>query len=111
MLRKFVLAAAVAAGLSLTAAPSWAAAASTPSVAAVSSSAACVPGSPCAAALCPPGTVCVPAPKQCFTLPCPQFDCVRVDDYSRWGRWSPWDRWGRRASLLNLDLRLGLRLL
>ncbi|GII59040.1 hypothetical protein Pth03_74290 [Planotetraspora thailandica] len=30
----------------------------------------------CAAVLCPAGYVCVPAPKQCFTVPCPQFDCV-----------------------------------
>ncbi|GAA0420113.1 hypothetical protein [Acrocarpospora corrugata] len=25
---------------------------------------------------CPPGHACVPAPKQCFTTPCPQYDCV-----------------------------------
>ncbi|WP_433226091.1 hypothetical protein [Microtetraspora malaysiensis] len=97
MLRKFVLAAAIAAGISLSAAPSYAAATSTPSVAR-SSGTTCLPGSPCAAALCPPGTVCVPAPKQCFTTPCPQFDCVRVDGdhrWDQWNRWNPRDRWHR----------------
>lgn len=37
---------------------------------------ACSPGSPCAAVDCGPGRVCVPSPKQCFTTPCPQYDCV-----------------------------------
>lgn len=27
---------------------------------------------------CPVGHVAVPAPKQCFTTPCPQFDCVPI---------------------------------
>ncbi|WP_157530164.1 hypothetical protein [Microtetraspora niveoalba] len=81
MLRRFVLAAAVVAGLS---APSWAADASTSS-STTATSTACAPGSPCAAALCPPGTVCVPAPKQCFTTPCPQFDCVPVPGVTRTG--------------------------
>lgn len=29
---------------------------------------------------CPAGQVAVPAPKQCFTTPCPQYDCVSVAD-------------------------------
>ncbi|GAA1268490.1 hypothetical protein Psi02_10530 [Planotetraspora silvatica] len=28
--------------------------------------------------MCAQGYTCVPAPKQCFTTPCPQFDCVPV---------------------------------
>ncbi|MEV0972498.1 hypothetical protein [Microtetraspora glauca] len=100
MLRRFVVAAAIAAGLSMSAAaPSWAAVGTASTGSSVSSaSAACAPGSPCAAALCPPGTVCVPAPKQCFTTPCPQFDCVPV---TRVPRVNP-----LLHVLLYLDLRL-----
>ncbi|GLW98428.1 hypothetical protein [Microtetraspora sp. NBRC 16547] len=112
MLRRFVLAAAIAAGLSVSAAaPSWAAddftsaASAVSPVSSVSSvSATCAPGSPCAAALCPPGTVCVPSPKQCFTTPCPQFDCVPVSQVPRVPRVP------RVASLVNLLLSLNLRL-
>ncbi|MEW9533814.1 hypothetical protein [Microbispora sp. NPDC049125] len=79
MLRRFMVGAAVAAGLSVMSAPSWAATAdsssSVPPAAVVCDAG---PDSPCAAALCPPGTVCVPSPKACFTTPCPQFDCVPV---------------------------------
>jgi len=37
----------------------------------------------CRRGLCPPGTVCVESPKQCFRAPCPQYDCV--PRYSRFG--------------------------
>jgi hypothetical protein len=43
---------------------------------AVSSLAQCRADGPCDEHLCPPGFVCVYAPKQCFTTPCPQYDCV-----------------------------------
>lgn len=32
--------------------------------------------SPCAFVAAPTGYVCVPAPKQCITTPCPQYDIV-----------------------------------
>ncbi|GAB3165123.1 hypothetical protein GCM10027161_79770 [Microbispora hainanensis] len=44
---------------------------------------ACSPGSPCAAVNCGPGRVCVPSPKQCFTTPCPQYDCVPASSVPR----------------------------
>lgn len=31
--------------------------------------------SPCASVSCPPSQKCVPTPKQCFTTPCPQYEC------------------------------------
>ncbi len=31
---------------------------------------------PCSAVETPPGHVCVPAPKQCFAAPCPQYAFV-----------------------------------
>ncbi|BFZ09005.1 hypothetical protein BsWGS_12044 [Bradybaena similaris] len=37
----------------------------------------CSKTSPCG--VCAAGQVCVPAPKQCFTTPCPQFECVPID--------------------------------
>ncbi|GAA0391519.1 hypothetical protein GCM10009530_48520 [Microbispora corallina] len=43
----------------------------------------CGPGSPCAAVDCGPGRVCVPSPKQCFTTPCPQYDCVPASSVPR----------------------------
>lgn len=33
---------------------------------------------PCASVPAPLGYVCVPAPKQCFTTPCPQYDLVAL---------------------------------
>ncbi|MEU1352061.1 hypothetical protein [Streptomyces sp. NPDC005795] len=33
---------------------------------------------PCAAVTAPVGYVCVPAPKQCITTPCPQYDLVAL---------------------------------
>lgn len=33
---------------------------------------------PCASVSAPLGYVCVPAPKQCFTTPCPQYDLVAL---------------------------------
>ncbi|HEY9327450.1 MAG TPA: hypothetical protein VIS09_04280 [Streptomyces sp.] len=33
---------------------------------------------PCASVSAPFGYVCVPAPKQCFTTPCPQYDLVAL---------------------------------
>lgn len=32
----------------------------------------------CAAVTAPTGYVCVPAPKQCITTPCPQYDLVAL---------------------------------
>ncbi|MEN3534224.1 hypothetical protein AAH991_03840 [Microbispora sp. ZYX-F-249] len=64
-------------------------------------SGACSPGSPCAAVDCGPGRVCVPSPKQCFTTPCPQYDCVPASSVPRSNRrpphpgWQP-DRWRPR---------------
>ena len=46
-------------------------------------SGACSPGSPCAAVNCGPGRVCVPSHKQCFTTPCPQYDCVPASSAPR----------------------------
>ncbi|GII85705.1 hypothetical protein Ssi03_36950 [Sphaerisporangium siamense] len=37
--------------------------------------AACAPGG-CGSVQCPAGYVCVYSPKQCFTTPCPQYECV-----------------------------------
>ncbi|MEZ0075349.1 hypothetical protein [Planotetraspora sp. GP83] len=91
MLRTFVVAAAMAAGVSagmtVPSAAAWAVGPmpSMPAHAAWATdrpiSAGCTPGdpaTPCAAVLCPAGTMCVPSPKQCFTTPCPQVDCVPV---------------------------------
>ncbi|MEV0913189.1 hypothetical protein AB0I93_02675 [Streptomyces sp. NPDC049967] len=33
---------------------------------------------PCATVIAPLGSVCVPAPKQCFTTPCYQYDIVPI---------------------------------
>lgn len=33
---------------------------------------------PCASVSAPLGHLCVPAPKQCFTTPCPQYDLVAL---------------------------------
>lgn len=33
---------------------------------------------PCASVTAPTGYVCVPAPKQCITTPCPQYDFVAL---------------------------------
>ena len=30
----------------------------------------------CRGVTCPSGQKCIPSPKQCFTTPCPQYDCV-----------------------------------
>ncbi|MCT9932278.1 hypothetical protein N5079_18925 [Planotetraspora sp. A-T 1434] len=111
MLRTFVVAAAMAAGVSTgMAVPSAASAADgvIPSMPAHSAwaadrpiSAGCTPGDPasaCAAVLCPAGTMCVPSPKQCFTTPCPQVDCVPVT--------RPATVTSRALVLLRLHLRL-----
>jgi hypothetical protein len=49
----------------------------------VASAGACVAAAPvdesCAAADCGPNEVCVPAERECFTTPCPQYDCVPAD--------------------------------
>lgn len=58
-------------------APAESAMASAPSAAASARQAACSP-SGCSVVLCPPGYICVYRPKQCFTLPCPQYECVRA---------------------------------
>lgn len=39
---------------------------------------------PCASVSVPFGYVCVPAPKQCFTTPCPQYDLVALAPEPRW---------------------------
>jgi len=77
MIGKLVSAAAVAAlAVGLSASSSWAASAGSAS----RTQAMCTPDgtSSCAAVMCAQGYTCVPAPKQCFTTPCPQFDCVPV---------------------------------
>ncbi|WP_433239822.1 hypothetical protein ACQPYK_33370 [Streptosporangium sp. CA-135522] len=54
-------------------------AATTPGAApAASANGACPPTSPCETVGCGPGRICVYAPKQCFTTPCPQYECVSV---------------------------------
>ncbi|MEU0477789.1 hypothetical protein ABZ260_01195 [Streptosporangium sp. NPDC006013] len=87
MLRKLILALALvtATGSPAATTTAWADEASTAPAAqaAVAAPAAqkagkCDPGSPCAAVNCGPGRVCVPSPKQCFTTPCPQYDCVPI---------------------------------
>lgn len=57
--------------------PNESAIASAPTATASALRAACSPTG-CSEVLCPPGYVCVYRPKQCFTLPCPQYECVRV---------------------------------
>lgn len=36
------------------------------------------PAGPCTAVTAPLGYACVPAPKQCVTTPCPQYDLVAL---------------------------------
>ncbi|MET8161223.1 hypothetical protein ABZT47_33110 [Sphaerisporangium sp. NPDC005289] len=48
-----------------------------------SSATASAPKAPCSKqgcgdVVCPPGYTCVYSPKQCFTMPCPQYECVAV---------------------------------
>ncbi|GAA0819109.1 hypothetical protein GCM10009525_02860 [Streptosporangium amethystogenes subsp. fukuiense] len=88
MLRKLILALALvtAAGSPAATTTAWADGVSTAPAAQAAIAAApaaqqagkCDPGSPCAAVNCGPGRVCVPSPKQCFTTPCPQYDCVPI---------------------------------
>ncbi|WP_067134889.1 hypothetical protein [Microtetraspora malaysiensis] len=120
MLRKFALAAAVAvAGLSLSAAPSWAATASTPSVTAMPSGVTWAPGWDRCDDRCDRCDRCDDCCRRCDDR-CDDRCDIRWDRWDRCDdrchdhdRWDRWDRWGRTGALVDLDvdLNLGLRLL
>ncbi len=105
MLGKLILIMGVAAAASTAAMTSaWAALSAQAVIAATPAgqkAGACSPGSPCAAVNCGPGRVCVPSHKQCFTTPCPQYDCVPASSAPRPNHRPPYlgslpDRWPHR---------------